>query len=152
MNTFDSKILENQNTLISMANDYKEILKHIKSRAVSEKEFQALINLAPEDLDTLGELADALNHLPIERNVENNSVVQRDTNVTAFGDNATALGTSSTNAIDRGITEESTPEEIVTEWQSTNPESDKFSLVKGEGAYGEGNNGLCQSAGAFDES
>lgn len=72
-----------------------------------------------------------------------NSIVQKGGNAVAFGINSTAFGTSTTNAKERGITEESTSEEILEEWENSDPESDKFALVKGEGALVEGNNCLA---------
>ena len=54
-----------------------------------------------------------------------NSLVQKGSNAVAFGVNSTAFGTSSTNAKDRGITEESTSEEILQEWASSDPEDQK---------------------------
>lgn len=72
-----------------------------------------------------------------------NSIVQKGSNAVAFGINSTAFGTSTTNAKERGITEESTNEEIIEEWENSDPESDKFALAKGEGALVEGNNCLA---------
>ena len=72
-----------------------------------------------------------------------NSFVQKGSNAVAFGVNSVALGTSTTNAKERGITEESTSEEILSEWAGSEPEDDKFALVKGEGALVEGNNNLA---------
>lgn len=72
-----------------------------------------------------------------------NSIVQKGSNAVAFGINSTAFGTSTTNAKERGITEESTDEEILEEWENSDPESDKFALAKGEGALVEGNNCLA---------
>ena len=72
-----------------------------------------------------------------------NSVQQKGSNAVAFGVNSTAFGTSTTNAKDRGITEESTSEEIIQEWAASDPEDQKFALTLGEGSHIEGNNCLA---------
>lgn len=100
----------------------------------------------PSSSDTIKKVIDsklAINDSPFEKGQGTNSAQQRGGNLTIFGENSVAFGTSTTSAIDRGITEESTPNEIVNEWRDSNPDSDKFSLVKGSAAHAEGTNGLA---------
>ena len=63
--------------------------------------------------------------------------------ITKFGEYAFIEGNSTTDAKDRGITEESTDSEIVDEWKNSDPESDKFALARGEASHIEGNNCLA---------
>ena len=72
-----------------------------------------------------------------------NSAVQKGSNAVVFGDNSVAEGLSVTNAIERGITSSSSTEDILTEWATSEPATDKFTLVTGEAAHAEGNNGLA---------
>lgn len=78
-----------------------------------------------------------------EKGTANNSLVQVGSNGTAFGNNSVVEGISVTNAAERGITSASTNDEIIDEWGASTPESDKFSLTKGEGSHVEGNNCLA---------
>lgn len=80
---------------------------------------------------------------PVEPGDAENSLVQEGSSAVAFGVNSTAFGTSTTNAKERGITEESTSEEIVQEWAASDPEDQKFALTLGEGSHIEGNNCLA---------
>lgn len=81
--------------------------------------------------------------VPLEPGDAENSLVQEGSSAVAFGVNSTAFGTSSTNAKDRGITEESTLEAVIEEWSTSDPESDKFALTLGEASHIEGNNCLA---------
>lgn len=65
------------------------------------------------------------------------------TNNTVVANNGHAEGYSVTLASDRGITASSTDAEIETEWLASDPESDKFSFVKGENGHIEGSNNLA---------
>ena len=67
-----------------------------------------------------------------------NSVIQKKSNATVFGKSATALGTSSTNAEDLGITKDTPNEDILNTW--LNSGDDKFALAKGDASYVEGHN------------
>lgn len=71
------------------------------------------------------------------------SIKQMGSNATVFGANGVATGSSSTDAKDREITSGSTSEEIISEWENSDPESDKFALVKGANAMVAGNNNLA---------
>lgn len=87
-----------------------------------------------------------LRYLPpilFDKGVGANSARQKGSDLTVFGDNAIAEGTSSTDATERGITPSSTDAAIIAEWNSSDPEDDKFTLVKGIAAHAEGNNGLA---------
>ena len=72
-----------------------------------------------------------------------NSAVLKGSNGTAFGDNSVVEGISVTNAVERGLTSASTDAEIIAEWSGSTPDTDKFSLAKGEASHVEGNNGLA---------
>ena len=91
--------------------------------------------------DIIGE--EVAETVPLEPGDAENSLVQEGSNAVAFGVNSTAFGTSSTDAKDRGITEESTLEDIITEWAASDPEDQKFALTLGEGSHIEGNNCLA---------
>lgn len=84
---------------------------------------------------------------PFEKGLGTDSAVQKGSNNTALGQNSFAEGTASTMATDRGINESSTDSEIIDEWSSSDPESEKFSLAKGRGSHVEGNN--CLALGDF---
>ena len=71
------------------------------------------------------------------------SAVLKGSNNNAFGTNSVAEGTSTTDATSRNITTSSTDSEIITEWEASSPDTDKFSLAKGNGSHVEGNNGLA---------
>lgn len=79
----------------------------------------------------------------LEKGDGENSIVQEKSNAVAFGVNSTAFGTSSTNAKDRGITEESTSSAIIEEWRNSDPADNKFALAFGEASHVEGNNCLA---------
>ena len=72
-----------------------------------------------------------------------NSGVQKGGNLTVYGNSGLAEGASSTDAKERGLDGDSTNAEIIAEWESSSPEEDKFTFVKGEAAHAEGNNGLA---------
>ena len=93
-----------------------------------------------ENIKKMAELGEST---PLEPGDAENSLVQVGSNSVAFGINSTAFGTSSTNAKERGITAESTSEEIIQEWISSDPEDQKFALTLGEGSHIEGNNCLA---------
>lgn len=93
-----------------------------------------------ENIKKMAELGEIT---PLEPGDAENSLVQAGSNAIAFGVNSTAFGTSSTNAKDRGITEEFAPNVIIDEWKNSDPESDKFALTLGEGSHIEGNNCLA---------
>lgn len=80
----------------------------------------------------------------LERYVSyDDAVVINNPDAAIFGDNGVALGTSSTKAIDRGIDSESSTSEIIEEWETSEPEDEKFALVKGKNAAEFGNNNLA---------
>lgn len=61
--------------------------------------------------------------------------------IAVTGDGGFAAGSSSTDALDR-ISDGDTDEEIYEEWAGSDPEEDKFTLVKGENGSAFGTNGL----------
>ena len=71
------------------------------------------------------------------------SVKQRGTNLTTYGTASFAEGASATSAIERGMSEYSSNDDIITEWEKSYPAENKFTLVKGSAAHAEGNNGLA---------
>ena len=73
-----------------------------------------------------------------------NSAQQKGGDLTVWGDNSVAEGTSSRNAAEiQEISTASTDTELYTNWRySGASEDDKFTLVKGESAHGEGHNAL----------
>ena len=80
---------------------------------------------------------------PFEPGTGTNSAVLKGSNGTAFGANSLVEGTSVTNATNRGITTASTDADIIAEWTASTPDTDKFSLAKGEASHVEGNNNLA---------
>ena len=80
-----------------------------------------------------------------------NSVRLKNSDTVTLGSYSTAFGTSSTNAKERGITEESTTDEIIEEWTSSDPEDQKFALTYGTGSHIEGNNCLALGTNSHAE-
>ena len=95
------------------------------------------------NIDGIDKNYDMYGDVPVASGDAENSFVQKGSNGVALGDNSIVFGTSSTNAKDRDITSETSDSDIISEWQNSDPESDKFSLAKGEGSYVEGNNNLA---------
>lgn len=85
------------------------------------------------------------NSLKMKNNntVSGNNSFAEGTNNVVFSNNSHAEGYSVTKATSRGITASSTDAEIEAEWLASDPEGDKFSLVKGENGHIEGSNCLA---------
>ena len=99
-----------------------------------------------EDISNLNiENGEGTNSIKMKNNntvLGNNSFAEGSNNV-IFGDNGHAEGLSVTKATSRGITTSTSDADIQTEWLASDPEGDKFSLVKGENSHIEGTNNLA---------
>ena len=69
----------------------------------------------------------------------------------ATGDFSIASGTSTTSAADRVNLETATNAQIISEWEASDPDTDKFSLAKGEASHVEGNNNLALGDNSHSE-
>ena len=99
--------------------------------------------ISDANITTWNSYSSSISDVPVERGIGTNSVQQKGNDLTVYGNYSFAEGTSSTDAKERGLDGDSTNAEIIVEWESSSPETDKFTFVKGEAAHAEGNNGLA---------
>lgn len=91
--------------------------------------------------EQIDELLGKAENAPFESGDGENGAKQVGSPITVFGQNCVGEGLSSDNAQERGITDESTKDEIINEW--SREDTPKFSLVMGRGSHIEGQDCLA---------
>ena len=141
VNTVSGVIMDTSYVVGIALNDLNDKINELSGNTGISELSAATISIE-DGLETLSGVTEDVASL-WERGTGEYSVQQKGSNGTAFGNNSVVEGASVTNAIERGITSASTDDEIIAEWSGSTPDTDKFSLAKGEASHAEGNNGLA---------